>query len=451
MGLLIKNGRVITHTDAGILDGYGIYIEGETIQGIGRSGALEEKYPTAEVIDARQSVVMAGNINGHTHFYGAFARGLAIPGVPPADFPQILKQLWWALDKALDAEAIRLSALVSLVDAIKHGTTTLIDHHASPNHIEGSLDIIAGAMQEAGLRGVLCYEVSDRDGKEKAIQGIAENGRFIREVKGNPLLRGTFGLHASFTLSDETLRQCVEATQGLNTGFHIHVAEHEVDEKDSVGKYGKRVVQRLADLGILGEKSIVAHAVHCDEAELALLRDTQTWVMHQPRSNMNNGVGTVALDQMMEMGLRLGLGTDGFFGSLWEEWKAAYLLQKATHLDPRRAAGDKIAQMGWKHNAGLAQVFFPEQKLGTIAIGAAADIIIVDYYPYTPLTTDNLPWHIIFGFDASMVNTTIVGGRVLMKDRQLLTLDEQAIAEAGREIAPFLWERYQHYATVEDE
>jgi putative selenium metabolism protein SsnA len=369
---------------------------------------------------------------------------MAIPGPAPSDFPEILERLWWPLDKALDRDSVRLSAEVLLIDAIRHGTTTLIDHHASPNFIEGSLDVIADAVETAGLRAVLCYEVTDRDGPEKAQQGIDENVRFIDAARSRPHVAGTFGLHASLTLSDTTLQRCVEA----GTGFHIHVAEHEADEYDSLHKSGMRTVKRLYDAGILGPKTIVAHAVHCDPWELALLRGTETWVTHQPRSNMNNGVGAAPIDAMLAAEMRLCLGNDGFSNNMWADWKAAYLMHKVVHRDPRRAPGDSIAHMAMENNARLAEVFFPDVTLGKLTPGAAADMMIVDYVPYTPLNAGNFPWHVIFGFEASMVRTTIASGAVLMRDHKILVLDEQEIAAEARALAPSVWERYNNFARI---
>jgi len=445
--MLIKNGCLLQDLNT-LHDDYALRYEGDTITEIGSSAALVAKYPQDEVIDAGGSLIMPASICAHTHFYGAYARGMGIPGPAPKDFPEILVRLWWALDKALDRDAVRMSALVALVDAIKHGTTTLIDHHASPNFIDGSLDVIADAVEQAGLRAVLCYEVTDRDGAEKAQAGIDENVRFIQAASKRRNIAGTFGLHAGLTISEETLKKCVAAGQKVGCGFHIHAAEHEADEYDSLHKYGKRVINRLHDAGVLGEKTIIAHAVHCDAWELELLRDSGTWVTHQPRSNMNNAVGAAAVDTMLAAGMRLCLGNDGFSNNMWADWKAAYLLHKIASRDPRRGAGDGIAKMALDNNARLAEVFFPGQTLGKLQAGAAADIAIVDYYPYTPLNAGNLPWHVIFGFEASMVRTTIGAGKVLMKDREILVLDEKAIAAEARALAPSIWERYEKFATM---
>jgi cytosine/adenosine deaminase-related metal-dependent hydrolase len=300
-------------------------------------------------------------------------------------------------------------------------------------------------VEQAGVRAALCYEVTDRNGREGALAGIDENVRFWHSLKerDNPLLAGTFGLHASLSLSDETLADCVKAAEKLGCGFHIHVAEHEADEYDALTKYGKRVVHRLAEAGILGPKSIVAHCVHIDAAEMNLLRETGTWVTHQPRSNMNNAVGAADVEGMLRLGIPVCLGNDGFSNNMWAEWKTAYLLHKAAHRDPRRLNGLDVVQMAVHNNAALARVFWPNMPVGQLQVGAAADLIFVDYHATTPLTAGNLPWHILFGFESGMVTTTMVGGQLLMHDRQLLTLDEAEITERSRELATAVWQRFE--------
>jgi len=440
--MLIINAKLITwEKENRILEDHAILIEGDRIKDTGVSKSLVEKYPNEERLDAQGQYVMPGNICAHTHFYGAFARGMAIPGPAPKDFPEILQRLWWPLDRSLDAESIQYSVLPCLVDAIRHGTTTLIDHHASPNAIDGSLDIISEAVEEAGLRAVLCYEVTDRDGEGKMKAGINENLRFLKKEK-SPLLAGTFGLHASLTLSDSSLALCRQAVPE-DIGFHIHTAEHESDEYDSLNKTGMRVIDRLQKYGILGPRTITAHGVHFDVREMQVLLETNTWLSHQPRSNMNNGVGVAQIESMMGLGIKVCLGNDGFSNAMWEEWKTAYLLHKVHHRDPRRMGAYDVAQMAAYNNAALAQIFFPSAPIGQLVNGAFADMIFVDYHPNTLMTAGNLPWHIIFGFQPGMVTTTIVAGKILMKNRELLTLDEKEISIKAREIAPKVWERYQ--------
>ena len=445
--MLITNAKLITWEEPNqILEDQAVLIQDDLIVEIGPEASLVNDYPGEERIDARGQYVMPGNICAHTHFYGAYARGMAIPGPAPKDFPEILQKLWWPLDRSLTLDDVCASAEVMILDAIKHGTTTLIDHHASPNAIDGSLDVISDVVQKSGVRAVLCYEVTDRDGVEKARAGIQENLRFLKKVdedkKQSRKVRATFGLHASLTVSDSTLDDCVSSAP-RGTGFHIHVAEHEVDQYDSLAKSGMRVVDRLHRRGILGPNTIVVHAIHVDAREVSLLAESGTWVTHQPRSNMNNGVGVSEVESMLRAGVPVCLGTDGFSHTMWEEWKTAYLLHKVWHRDPRRMNGIDVAAVAAYNNASLAGSFFPEAPLGILEPGAFADLIFVDYHPHTPLTSGNLPWHIIFGFHESMVTTTIVAGTILMKDRILLTMDEEEITARALRQAPQVWERYE--------
>ena len=444
--MIITNGILITWDDPNqVIEGQALYIKNGRIEALGPQRIIVEQFPGEESLDAGGQYVMPGNICAHTHFYGAFARGMAIPGAPPKDFPEILNKLWWPLDRSLTLEDVRSSALVMLVDAIKHGTTALIDHHASPNAIMRSLDVIAEEVARSGLRVVLCYEVTDRDGQSKAKAGIDENMRFIERLKREDFAGGrlaaTFGLHASLTLSAETLDACRQAAPE-EVGFHIHLAEHEIDEYDSLEKSGLRVVDRLKKHELLGPNSIVVHGVHIDAREIHLLAESGTWLTHQPRSNMNNGVGVSEVESMLRAGVKVCLGTDGFSSTMWEEMKFAYLLQKVWNRDPRRMPGQDIVQIAVYNNARLAGSFFPGAAIGVIKPGAAADLIFVDYHPHTPLNAGNLPWQILFGFNESMVTTTIVAGKVLMRDRKLLTLDEVEITAHAREQAPAVWVRY---------
>jgi putative selenium metabolism protein SsnA len=442
--MLIHNAKIITWgAENAVLDGQAVLLKDGLIAELGAEGELLARHAAAEKLDAGGQYLMPGNICAHTHFYGAYARGMAIPGPAPKDFPEILKRLWWPLDKALDEPSVRYSALVHLVDAIKHGTTTLIDHHASPNFIDGSLDVIAEAVEASGLRAALCYEVTDRDGEAKAQAGIRENVRFIERTRtlASGRLAAAFGLHASLTLSDATLDAC-RAALPPGAVFHIHVAEHEADQDDSLAKSGLRVVPRLLRHGILPAGSIAAHAVHIDASELLELADSGVWVSHQPRSNMNNGVGAADIEGLLAAGVKVVLGNDGFTQDMWSEWKAAYLMHKLVHRDPRKMNGADVVRIAVNNNAALAQQFFPGAPLGEVTAGARADLILVDAHPFTPLTAGNAPWHILFGFNESMVTTTIVDGQILMKNRQLLTLDETEIAAKAMELAPSVWERY---------
>jgi len=443
--MFIKNAKIITFDDQDrILENSGVIINdtGEIIK-IGPTSELEKISSTGNVIDANGQLLMPGNICAHTHFYGAYSRGLYIPGDAPNAFPAILEKLWWKLDKALDEEATYYSSLVCLIDAIKQGTTTLFDHHASPNYINQSLDTISKAVMESGIRASLCYEVTDRDGVEKAKEGISENLRFIEKTKKdkNKMLGASFGMHASLTLSEETLK-IARDTCPDDVGFHIHAAEHIVDEYDSIKRSGLRVVERLDKHGILGPKSIIAHGVHINVSEVNLIVNSGSWLTHQPRSNMNNAVGLPDVESMLNAGVKVCLGNDGFSNSMWTEWKTAYLAHKLYNSDPRRMPANIIQEMAINNNRALVETQFDGLKIGKVAEGCTADLILVDYQPFTELNKDNLPWHIVFGFRDGMVSTTIVNGKVIMQNNELTRLNEKSILKEAKKVSESVWKRY---------
>jgi putative selenium metabolism protein SsnA len=369
---------------------------------------------------------------------------MSIPGQPAGNFVEILQRLWWKLDRALDMEGVWYSALVCLIDAIRHGTTTLIDHHASPNAIDGSLDVIGSAVEKAGLRAALCYEVTDRNGLPGAHAGIRENRRFVHacQAKQSAMVKPAFGIHALLTVSDDTLDACVAEARTADIPLHLHVAEGQADQSESLARYHQRVVERLATHAGLNEKTLAAHCVHVNEHEIALLEQQRTKVMHQPRSNMNNAVGIAPVLPMLAAGICVGLGNDGFSNNAFTEMKFADLLNRHASGDPRVMGADKVIHMTYANNAQIANLFWP-QPIGTLQVGAQADVILAAYKPYTPVTAGNAAWHMLFGMDGSEITHTICAGKMLMEDRQLLTLDEDQISARANEAARRTWKRVQ--------
>ncbi len=455
--MLIIHGTLLTMSEPNqVIEDGAVLVRDGIIADLGASAELLARHGASEttVIDCRNQqsnpkskiqnpkLILPANICAHTHFYGAFARGMAIPGEPASNFVEILQRLWWRLDLALDLEAVRYSALVCLIDAIKHGTTTLIDHHASPNAIDGSLDVIGEAVNAAGLRAALCYEVTDRNGLEGAWAGIEENARFARQVsqRRSGALRAAVGIHASFTVSNATLDACVAAANEADIPLHLHVAEDQADQDDALGKYQMRVIERLAARGALTERTLCAHCVHVNDREIALLAESGAKVVHQPRSNMNNGVGVAPIETMLEAGVCVGLGNDGFSNDAFAEMKVADMIHKLGRRDPRAMGADKVVRLAYVNNTRIGQVFWPELT-GALEVGAPADLILMDYQPYTPLNAGNAPWHMLFGMSGGMVTDTLCNGRWLMRNRQLLTLDDAEICAKAQEVARRVWAR----------
>jgi putative selenium metabolism protein SsnA len=376
------------------------------------------------------------------HLYSTFARGMALKDPPPGNFLQILDRLWWRLDKVLTLEDVYLSAMVPLIDCIKNGTTTIFDHHSSPGTVSGSLLRIAEAARESGVRSCLSYEVSDRDGPQVADQAIEENRAFLQHCKhlGSDMLKGLFGLHASFTLSDQTLARSREVAAELDAGFHVHTAEGPEDLAQCQRVYGKRIVQRFHDLGILGSKTIAAHCVHVDDHEIGLLQSSRTNVVHNPESNMANAVGCAPVLDMLRRGVRVGLGTDGYTSDMFESLKVANILHKHHTRQPSAGWAEPPAMLFGGNSAIASECF--GRTVGKLIPGAHADLVIVDYDPPTPLCTTNITSHILFGVSGRSVVTTIIGGRILMRDRKLLALDEPEIMARARASAAKLWQRF---------
>jgi putative selenium metabolism protein SsnA len=439
--LLIKNGLVVTLGERSrVLKGHAVLCEGGLIKEIAPTASFSGDYDS--VIDASGKVVMPGFINAHMHFYSTMVRGLG-KAKPSKDFTEILENLWWRLDKKLTLEDCYYSALVPLIDAVKRGTTTLIDHHASPFAARGSLDRIARAVKEVGLRASLCYELSDRDGEKVAQDGLDENVDFIKRCRKekDESLSALFGLHASFTLNDKTLERAARAGRDLGAGFHVHVAEARSDQDYNETHFKMRVVERLSKFGVLGPRSIAAHCVHISDRELDLLAETGTPVVHNPQSNMNNAVGVADIVKMTARGVLVGLGTDAMTVNMMEEARAALWAQHLSHQDPSVGFVEAFSALLFS-NAKIANRHF-ERKLGALEKGLVADIVLIDYEPPTPFDEGSFLGHFGFGIAQGAVDTTIAAGKVLMRGKKLtLNLDEGEIAAKSAELARKLWERF---------
>jgi putative selenium metabolism protein SsnA len=397
---------------------------------LGDDGRLGGPDTGAQVIDCTGCVVMPGLVCGHTHLYSALARGMPGSGPAPTNFVEILERVWWKLDRVLDGPMITASALAGARDALLAGTTTLIDHHASPGCIDGSLDLIADACQELGLRAATCYEVTDRHGKPDARRGVVENDRFLRENR-RPLVRGLVGAHASFTMGDDTLAACGEVARAHGVGVHIHVSEDAADLQDALRRGAPGVVARLAAAQVLDRRALLAHGVHLTGVEREQVAASGPWVAHNARSNMNNSVGYA---RPLTLGGRVVLGTDGIDSDMFEETRAAYF--RSREHDVRTFAEETVARLA--AGAALAGELW-NLPLGRLEDGAAADVIVLDYDPPTPIHAGNVAWHLVFGMRALHVRDVFVAGRPVVRDRRLVTADARQLSAAARDQARRLW------------
>jgi putative selenium metabolism protein SsnA len=424
---MLLEGAAVATLDPPLLQTAGLRVEGDRIAERGPSLAARAG---EEAVDLSGAVVLPGLVNAHTHLYSALARGMPGPRVPPRNFVEVLERVWWRLDRALDAESVYLSGLVGAIEAALSGTTLLIDHHSSPSFIRGSLDELRRAIEEVGLRSALCYEVTDRNGTEGRDLGLAENEAF--QSVESPLTRGMIGGHASFTLAPESLDRLRDLGRRTGGALHIHAAEDTIDLLDCRARYGVGLLERLDAHGLLAARTLLAHCVHLTEAEVAGAHARGCWIAHNPRSNMNNAVGyapTAALK-------RASLGTDGMDGDMLAETRAAYLkMRDAGRGDAMPAALELLAG---GHRLAAALFGLPFGKLDA---GAPADLVVLDYAPPTPLSTDSLAGHLLFGMDRSHVRSVMVAGRWVVRDRRVTGVDAPAAFARARAAAPEVWRR----------
>ncbi len=438
--LLLGEGTVITRdARCPIIKHGGVIIEGSVIAEVGDFKTLQQRYPEADHLDAHGGVIHPGLINVHHHIYSALARGLSFDNYAPKNFLEILEGQWFRIDQGLRNQEIKASAVATYLACIQAGVTTIFDHHASYGEIADSLSVIAKEAKRFGVRSCLCYEVSDRNGRAAMEKAVAENLRFGKEAKKDPdHLAAMMGLHASFTLSDTTLDYVVNKNSE-QLGYHIHVAEGVADLEDSLQKYGLRTVERLYQKGILGDKTLAGHCIHIDDDEVKRLAETNTMVVFNPESNMGNAVGAPDVLKLYYSSALLGLGTDGYTSDMFESYKAANCLVKHQSQNPNAGWGE-IPNMLFNQNRKIAQRHFA-LSLGILKPGAAADVIVIDYDPPTPIDETNINGHLLFGVNGSDVVTTISDGVVRMKDRKLQGMNKKDLLAEVRMTADAFWKK----------
>ncbi len=432
--MLLLGGRIIApgEDQQFIPEGY-IEVTGGIITAVGPGDPPATE--VNELVDLSGMTILPGMINAHTHLYSALALGLPPPEQTPGNFREILERVWWRLDRALDAESTRSSFEVGLIDSLRAGVTTIIDHHSSPSFVDGSLDRLATVAGGLGLNVALAFEATDRNGQEAFEAALEENLAARRKFTADPYVQPLLGLHASFTLSDKSLKRVREVLdQESGWGVHIHLAEDRADQSDAEERGYPSVVQRLAHFGLIGEHSLLAHGLHLQPGDLEVLEREQAMLVHNPTSNANNRVGLLAAETIQR--LRPGLGTDGMQANMLAEAKEGALI-RSSHRDGGAINIDYLGLL-FNHNAELASRLFG-RPLGRLSPGHQADLAIYDYRPRTAITADNWAAHLLFGL--SWPRDVMAQGRFRLYDGELVGTNEYEIRQRARKQSARLWRK----------
>jgi len=442
--LLIRNGVLVTMDgQRRILENHAIAIEQGKVVEIGKTADLQKKHSTAEVLDASGRIVMPGIVCSHSHLYGMLLRGASLKITPPSDFTQILQRVWWPMDEAMNFEDAYASALVASVEFAKSGVTTFADTYSGPNSITGVLDHIARAVEEVGIRGFVAFEATERHSKDEGAKGVQENVRFAEKTHSKPASKAKplFSIHASFTVSDDLIRRVKALAVKYRVPITIHASEGLGDLHHNLENYGKRTVERLRDVGLLGPDVVLAHCVNLDENEIDTIAQTKTGVAHNPMSNMLNAVGVAPILRMLEKQINVGLGNDGYIFDMFENMRSAYLLHRVYHKNPNAIDPYTILEMA---TVSGAKLYGMEKELGSIEAGKRADIIIIkpSVLP-TPLNASSAVGHLVNTVDGNDVETVLVDGKPVVKNKQLLTFDEEKAQSISQNAAAKLWERLE--------
>jgi putative selenium metabolism protein SsnA len=427
-----------------ILEGHSVAIEDERIARIGKTEEMESQYRSAEVFDATGGIVMPGLVCSHTHLYGMLLRGASLKIEPPSDFTQILQRVWWPVDEALTLDDAYSSALMGCVEFAKSGVTTFADTYSSPNSISNALDRIARAVDEVGIRGLIAYEATERHSKEEGMRGVEENVRFAKRTQENQKsrVRPLFSLHASFTVSDDLIREVRRLADLYRVPITIHTSEGMGDVHHNLEKYGKRTVERLRDVGLVGPRVVLAHCVNLDENEIEIISETETGVAHNPMSNMLNAVGVAPVTRMLEKHVNIGLGNDGYIFDMFENMRATYLLHRVHQKNPNAIDAYTILEMATINGARL---YGMDKEVGSLEVGKRADVIVVmpEILP-TPLDVQSVTGHLINSVDGDDIEHVLVDGRSVVRSRILETCDETRAQRGSQKAATSLWERLEN-------
>ncbi|MFP3130338.1 MAG: amidohydrolase [Nitrososphaeria archaeon] len=434
----VNNGIIVTMNDKREVFSGSILIENSRIvqveKGVSRLKADEE-------IDATGSIVTPGFVCSHTHLYGILLRGAPLKLKPPSDFTQNLQRIWWPMDETMNGDDAYISAFTASLELLRSGTTTFADTFSGPNAIKGVLDMIEKGVLEAGIRGFISFEATQRRTSEEGFEGLKENERYIKKSK-DERMNGMVSIHASFTVHDDLLKAGKELSDKHSVPITIHTSEGKWDLYHNLERYGKRTFERLYDLGILGKRTLVAHAVQVNEDELRLISSTRTSVAHNALSNMLNAVGIAPVPEMLGMGINVSIGNDGYIFDTFENIRATYLIHKVNKLDPRVMSFQQVLEMS---TVNAAKALGIDDRLGSIEAGKLADVVIIrpSVRP-TPLNSGSAYGYLVNSVNGKDVDTVIVNGEVLLKGGRFVKVNIEEVNKKAEKMVADYWKRLEN-------
>ena len=440
----MKNGVLVTMDgQRRILEDHSVAVDNGKIVAVEKTADLEKNHSGVEVLDASGCIVMPGIICAHSHLYGMLLRGAPMRITPPSDFTQILQRVWWPMDEMMNYEDAYASGLVGCIAFAKSGVTTFADTYSGPNSISGVLDYIARAVNEVGIKGFIAFEATERHSKDEGSRGVKENVRFAEEAqsKHDSKAKPLFSIHASFTVSDDLIREVKRFATQYRVPITIHTSEGLADVHHNLEKYGKRTVERLQDVGLLGPNVILAHCVNLNDKEVDIIGQTGTGVAHNAMSNMLNAVGVSPLLHMLEKNITVGLGNDGYIFDMFENMRATFLLHRVYHRDPNAIDPYTILEMATVKGAKLYGI---DKEVGSIEVGKKADLIIIkpSILP-TPLNASSVVGHLINTVAGNDVEHVLIDGKLIVKSKKLLTFNEGQAQSISQAAAAKLWTRLE--------
>lgn len=441
--ILISEGLIATmNNERRVIDRGYVAISDGLIVDVG-VGDGKDKYIAEDQVDARRRVVIPGLLCAHTHFYGVLLTGSPWFSKiePPTDFQQNLQRIWWALDVFLGYEEAYASALVGSILLARSGVTGFFDNISSPNTIVNVLDYVEKGVNEVGLRGYISFEVTQRRRIEEGFRGLEENIRFIEKNNNDPkkIVKGAIYLHASFTVSDDLIAKAVEYSTKYNALLAIHAEEGLVDVYHNIERYGIRPIERLKKLGFLGPRTHLVHLVNATDDELQIVKETGAHVAHNPMSNMLNAVGVAKVPEMIQLGINVGIGNDGYIFDQFENMRATYLIHKVWRRDPRVITPLQVVEMA---TVNVAKMFHLDHVIGSIERGKEADIVIIKpLTPTTPVDSRTIYGHLVNTFSSKDVESVLVRGRFVLRDKRLVNVDEEKAVEYTHRVVEKLWDK----------